>query len=261
MVVKYGGAAMEDETLKGGFALDVAALRAAGVNVTVVHGGGNEITDLAERLGVKTEFVEGHRRTSEEMLDVATMVLAGRVNKDLVRRINAAGSSAIGLCGLDNNMVVARRRGGYPDLGLVGDVVGVKGSFLRMLMGTGLVPVVAPIAAGIDGESFNVNADVVAGAIASALDAEVLLYMSNIRGIEVEGRIAERLTGSEAERLIAGGTIGGGMIPKVRAAVAALEAGARAVRIVDGRDHRSLLHALGNPALGTTVARAQTVPA
>ncbi len=260
VVAKFGGAAIDgadgaNEALDA-FAGDVALLASCGVAVIVVHGGGADITAMAARLGIETKFVDGRRVTDAAMLDVATMVLAGRINKDLARRITLAGCGALGLCGLDNALVTARR-GASPDLGLVGDVEAVNAPFLRGLLGAGLVPVLAPIGMGIDGEACNINADAVAGAVAAAVGADTVLFMSNVEGIACNGETIARLDESGARELIAAGAVTGGMIPKVGSALAALDAGAASVRIVDGRPRHALLLALMNPASGTAVTRAQ----
>ncbi|HVZ38594.1 MAG TPA: acetylglutamate kinase [Candidatus Kapabacteria bacterium] len=260
VVVKYGGAAMDLAEAKDALAADAAALRAAGVNLVIVHGGGNDITDLAARLGIETEFVEGHRVTSAAMLDVATMVLAGRINKDLVLRLAKQGGRAIGLSGLDNNLITARRRASGPDLGQVGEVAGVNAGFLRMLLSAGLLPVLAPLGIGEDGTAYNINADLAAGAVAAALDASVLLYMSNVDGVMANGVKLDALSESRALGMIAAKTIAGGMIPKVEAALHAAKAGARSVRIVDGSQPHALAAALANPESGTTILREQQAP-
>jgi acetylglutamate kinase len=243
LVVKYGGAAMGEE-LEERVAADVAWLFMAGVRLTVVHGGGAEVTALASRLGIEAEFVGGHRRTSEEMLDVAMMALGGKVNKGLVRRINLAGGEAVGICGVDSNLLVARKLSGEIDLGYVGEVAAVNAALLDLLMKNDMIPVIAPIGIGTDGTIYNINADLAAGAVASALGADTLIYMSNIEGIEADGSLLAHITREEAHGLIERGAITGGMIPKITSALAALDTGVRSVRIVDGRNPGALMRAV-----------------
>ncbi|MDB5035870.1 MAG: acetylglutamate kinase [Chlorobi bacterium] len=254
VVIKYGGAAMSGEAAESGFARDVVALRNAGVNVVVVHGGGEETTRMAARLGVEVEFVQGHRRTDETMIEIVTMVLGGRVNKNITRLINLAGAAAIGLCGVDHELIRARKLDHEAgDLGLVGEVESVNVEFIRLLLGSGIIPVIAPLGLGKDGEVYNINADPAAAAIAAALNADALIYMSNIAGIDVGGIVAGVLTTEEGEELIACGTISGGMIPKVRSAFAALKAGVRSVRIIDGRVPHILPELLSGRGTGTAI--------
>lgn len=252
-VIKYGGAAMTDETLKHTFAKDVTILRKIGINIVIVHGGGREITDLASALGIETRFVDGQRYTDEAMVRVVLMVLAGKVNKEIVHLINRSGGNAVGLCGLDNTLLKAVRleREGS-DLGFVGTVSSVNTVFLELLLRNGLMPVVAPLATGSSGEVFNVNADLAAAAVASALQAEKLVYLSDVEGILGNGALVSTLTRSEAARMIERGEIFGGMIPKVRSAFETLDAGVRKVHIVDGRvKHSLLLEIFTDEGIGT----------
>jgi acetylglutamate kinase len=243
VVVKYGGAAMGGDDAERLFARDAARLARAGVRLVVVHGGGNEVTALASKLGIEAEFVGGHRRTSSEMLDVVTMMLAGKVNKNLVRLINVAGGEAVGICGVDSNLLVARRMAGA-DLGHVGEVAMVNKGLLDLLLANGMTPVVAPVAIGEDGELYNINADLAAGGVAAALGADSLIYMSNIAGIEANGSVIAEMSSAEANELIASGVINGGMIPKITSALDAINAGVGSVRIVDGRLPHALMTAI-----------------
>ncbi|MBI4417416.1 MAG: acetylglutamate kinase [Ignavibacteriales bacterium] len=241
-VIKYGGAAMTDEALKQTFAKDVTILKKIGINIVIVHGGGKEITDVASALGIETRFVDGQRYTDEAMVRVVLMVLAGKLNKEIVHLINRNGGNAIGICGLDNGLLKAHPLSADgPDLGYVGVVSTVHEAFLEMLLRNGLMPVVAPLAAGPSGEVYNVNADLAAATVASALKAEKLVYLSDVEGILGAGGRVSTLTRTEAQRMIDGGEIFGGMIPKVRSAFETLEAGVRKVHIVDGRAKHSLL--------------------
>ena len=239
-VIKYGGAAMRDERLKISFAQDVTILRKIGINIIIVHGGGKDITDLASALNIPTRFVDGQRYTDEKMVDVVLMVLAGKLNKEIVNLINTNGGNAVGLCGMDNGLMKAHRIT-EKDLGLVGDVSFVNVTFLNLLLNNGMMPVIAPLAVGDDNKILNINADLAAGAIATALKAEKLVYLSDIEGVLVDKQLVSSLTYAEAETLIEGGAIHSGMIPKVRSAFSTLDAGVNKVHIIDGRIKHSLL--------------------
>ena len=239
-VIKYGGAAMRDEHLQSSFAKDVTILRKIGINIIIVHGGGKDITDLASALNIPTRFVDGQRYTDEKMIDVVLMVLAGKLNKEIVNLINTNGGNAVGVCGMDNGLLKARKTT-EKDLGLVGNVNFVNTGFLNLLLNNGMMPVVAPLAVGDDNKILNINADLAAGAIATALRAEKLVYLSDIEGVLVDKQLVSSLTCSEAESLIERGAIHGGMIPKVRSAFATLDAGVNKVHIIDGRIKHSLL--------------------
>ena len=252
-VIKYGGAAMTDDSLKETFAKDVTILRKIGINIVIVHGGGKDITGVAEKLGIKTTFVNGQRYTDKNMMGVVLMVLAGSVNKEIVSLVNANGGNAVGLCGVDNTLLRARRQShNGTDLGLVGDVVSVNVAFLQLLQQNGMMPVIAPVAVGDQGELLNVNADLGAAAVAKALKAEKLVYLSDVEGIIVGGNRVSTLTRSEADRLIAAGSIFGGMIPKIQSAFTTLDAGVNKVHIVDGRiKHSLLLEIFTDEGIGT----------
>jgi acetylglutamate kinase len=239
-VIKYGGAAMRDERLQASFAQDVTILRKIGINIIIVHGGGKDITDLASALNISTRFVDGQRYTDEKMVDVVLMVLAGKLNKEIVNLINTNGGNAVGLCGMDNGLLKAHRIT-EKDLGLVGDVSLVNTSFLNLLLNNGMMPVIAPLAVGEDNKILNINADLAAGAIATALKAEKLVYLSDIEGVLVDKQLISSLTHTEAELLIERGAIHSGMIPKVRSAFATLDTGVNKVHIIDGRIKHSLL--------------------
>ncbi len=255
-VIKYGGAAMTDERLKEMFAKDVTILRKIGVNIIIVHGGGKEITNLATTLNIPSKFVDGQRYTDKQMIDVVLMVLAGRVNKEIVNLINCNGGNAIGLCGVDNSLLKAQRSTDK-DLGLVGEVSFVNAQFLGLLLSNGMMPVISPLAAGEDGQILNINADLAAGAIASALKAEKLVYLSDIEGVLVDKQLVSTLTLQEAESLIEKGSINGGMIPKVHSAFSTLEAGVRKVHIIDGRiKHSLLLEIFTDEGIGTQMVHA-----
>ena len=250
-VIKYGGAAMRDEHLKVSFAQDVTILRKIGINIIIVHGGGKDITDLASALNIPTRFVDGQRYTDEKMIDVVLMVLAGKLNKEIVNLINTNGGNAIGLCGMDNGLLRASKIT-ERDLGLVGDVSYVNISFLNLLLSNGMMPVVAPLAIADDNKILNINADLAAGAIATALKAEKLVYLSDIEGVLVDKQLISSLTNAEAESLIERGAIHSGMIPKVRSAFTTLDAGVNKVHIIDGRiKHSLLLEIFTDEGIGT----------
>ncbi len=252
-VIKYGGAAMEDAELNETFAKDVTMLKKIGIRIVIVHGGGKEITRLADRLGVATRFSNGQRMTDEPMLDVVLMTLAGKINSDVVRRINTNGGGAVGLSGVDNLLLRARRLStNGTDLGLVGDITSVHGGFLHLLLDHDLMPVIAPLAVGSDHELLNVNADVAAAAIARELKAEKLVYLSDVQGVMAGVRLISSLTRAEAQALIEEGTIAGGMIPKIESAFETLDAGVRKVHIIDGRvKHSLLLEVFTDEGIGT----------
>lgn len=251
-VIKYGGAVMTDEKLKAMVAQDVTLLRKIGIDIVVVHGGGKEITSLAEKLDIKTKFVNGQRYTDEDMRDVVQMVLGGLINKDIVRRINVHGGRAVGVSGIDANLVTVKKMN--EDLGLVGEVTDVNASLIRNLLRDDYLPVIAPIGVDLEGTIYNVNADIAAGPIAASLSATKLVYLTDIEGVKINNSLVSHLTQSEAQKYIADGTISGGMIPKVESALAALETGVQKVHIIDGRvEHALLLEIFTSEGIGTEI--------
>jgi acetylglutamate kinase len=241
-VIKYGGAVMTDDRLKQTFAKDVTILRKIGINIIIVHGGGKEITSTAESLGIRTTFVDGQRFTDEKMIEVVLMVLAGQINKEIVNMVNVNGGNAIGLCGVDNMLLRARKLvTDGRDLGLVGEITAVNTAFLSLLLQNGMMPVIAPIGVGDGGQMYNINADLAAGAVAAALKAEKLVYLSDTEGILVKDKLVSSMTKKEADSFMTQGDIFGGMIPKVTSAFDTLEAGVNKVHIIDGRVKHSLL--------------------
>lgn len=256
-VIKYGGAAMTDPLLKETFGKDVTILRKIGINIVIVHGGGKEITDIAKKLGIETKFVDGQRYTDEKMVEVVQMVLAGKINKEIVNLINRNDGGAIGLSGVDNMLLCAEKLvEGEVDLGLVGKVTSVNVPFIELLLKNGMMPVIAPVGVGSDGTTYNVNADLAAGAIASALKAEKLVYLSDIEGIVINKKRISTLTETEAGPLIEQGAIFGGMIPKVQSAFKTLNDGVKKVHIVDGRiKHSLLLEIFTDEGIGTQMIR------
>jgi acetylglutamate kinase len=268
VVVKYGGHAMGDAKLAKAFARDIALLKQSGVNPIVVHGGGPQIGELLKKLGIESEFRGGLRVTDRRTVEIVEMVLAGSINKEIVALINAEGEWAIGLCGKDGNMVFAeklRRMIVDPDsrieqvvdLGFVGEPVEVDRTLLDLLAKSEMIPVIAPVAPGRDGETYNINADTFAGAIAGALAATRLLFLTDVAGVlDRSGKLIDELTVEEARSLIADGTVSGGMIPKVETCIAAVENGVEGVVIVNGRvPHAVLLELFTEHGAGTLIKR------
>ncbi|MBB5698370.1 acetylglutamate kinase [Sphingomonas yantingensis] len=267
-VIKYGGHAMGDAELARDFAEDVVLLKAVGINPVVVHGGGPQIGAMLKRLGVESQFVGGLRVTDAATAEVAEMVLAGKINKEIVAWIDAAGGRAIGISGKDARLVVAEkvqrtepdRNSGierHVDLGFVGDPVAVDPSILTMLASQNVIPVVAPVALGVDGHTYNINADTMAGAIAGALGAARFFLLTDVAGVlDKSGELQSDLDPARIAELTADGTISGGMIPKVETCVAAVEAGVDAAVILDGRvPHAMLLEIFTRQGVGTLVRR------
>lgn len=242
VVIKYGGAAMIDDTLKTCFAQDISLLQHLGLRIIVVHGGGKDITALAERLQIKTEFVAGRRVTTPDMLDVVKMVLAGKVNKEIVSNLNRQNVNAIGISGQDGNLLKCRKQ--YledgQDIGWVGEIIDVNTEILTKMLNDGIIPVIAPIGYDDDGNSYNINADSAAGGIAGALPAEKLIFISDVPGVLRDDELITGMTEEEANAMIASGAISKGMIPKVNSAFDTLHQGVQKVHMVDGR----LLHSL-----------------
>jgi acetylglutamate kinase len=235
VVVKFGGNAMGDEAAMAEFARDIVLMRQVGVNPVVVHGGGPMINQMLEKLGIKSEFVRGKRVTDKATVEVVEMILSGLVNKRIVQAINDQGGRAVGISGKDDDLMVCEADD--PELGFVGRPVEMNVQVLRDLYGAGIIPVVAPVATGMaDNETFNVNGDTAAGAIAGALQADRLLLLTDVAGVKnAAGQVVTALTPADVRQLIAEGVIAGGMIPKVETALAALDQGVRAVTILDGR--------------------------
>ncbi len=252
-VIKYGGAAMVDDDLKETFAQDVTLLKKIGVKVAIVHGGGKEVTEIAGKLGIASQFVNGQRYTDRPMMDVVQMVLAGKTNKDIVVRINEHDGDAVGLCGIDANVLrVERFAEGGVDLGLVGKITAVNTAYINLLLSNGIMPVIAPLGVDRAWQVFNINADIAAAAIAAALRAEKLVYLSDVEGIMAEDRLVHSVTEQQAESMIEGGVISKGMIPKVRSAFEALDASVRKVHMIDGRvKHSLLLEIFTDTGIGT----------
>ena len=266
VVIKYGGNAMENEDLKSSFARDVVLMKLVGINPIVVHGGGPQIGAMLKRLGIESEFKGGLRVTDKATVDVVEMVLAGSINKEIVNLINTEGGRAVGLCGKDGNLVTAEklhRRVRDPnsaieqilDLGFVGEPKEINPTVLKLVMKEELIPVVAPVAPGRDGETYNINADTFAGAIAGALNAKRLLFLTDVPGVlDKDGKLIKELTVSQAQALIEDGTISGGMIPKVETCIEALSLGVEGVVILNGKvAHAVLLELFTEHGAGTLI--------
>ena len=263
-VIKYGGAAMTDEALREGFARDVVLMKFVGIHPVVVHGGGPQIDQLLARLDLKSTRVEGLRVTDDATMEVVEMVLAGKINKEIVSLIGRHGGRAVGLSGADDSLVqasklapVTTRGGAVVDTGRVGGVDRVRPEVLRSLIDAGLIPVIAPLGIDADGRSLNINADTVAGAVASAMGAEKLVLMTDTKGVcDAEGKLIDSLTSAQIGRLRASGVISGGMIPKVECALEALAGGVRKCHILDGREqHAMLLEIFTDRGIGTQIVR------
>ncbi|MGP4845154.1 acetylglutamate kinase [Marinobacter sp. 1Y8] len=268
VVVKYGGNAMENEDLKSSFARDMVLMKTVGINPIVVHGGGPQIGDLLERLNIKSRFVNGMRVTDSETMDVVEMVLGGQVNKEIVSLINQQGGTAMGLTGKDANLIRARKlevveqspemtRPEIIDIGHVGEVESVNTEVINMLTRSNVIPVIAPIGVGKDGASYNINADLVAGKVAEALNAEKLILLTNVSGLKSkDGKVLTGLKAKQVNELIEDGTIYGGMLPKIRCALNAVENGVRTSHIIDGRvAHATLLEIFTDEGVGTLISR------
>ncbi len=267
-VIKYGGNAMIDDALEQSFARDVILMKRIGINPIIVHGGGPQINQLLERLNIKSEFINGMRVTTSETMDVVQMVLGGLVNKDIVTLINHQGGSAVGLTGKDGQLIRARKMTmtrNSPelkvpeiiDIGHVGEVTSIDTSILKLLIQGNFIPVIAPVGVGENGESYNINADVVAGKVAEVLQAEKLMLLTNVSGVKDKaGNILTGLTAKQVTDLMEDGTIAGGMLPKVQYALEAVQAGVKTAHIIDGRvEHAILLEIFTDEGVGTLIKR------
>lgn len=268
IVVKYGGHAMGDEALGAEFARDIVLLKQSGINPIVVHGGGPQIGAMLTRLGIKSEFSGGLRITDKATVEIVEMVLAGSINKGIVAQLNQAGGKAVGLCGKDGNLIVARKveqKIHDPesniekilDLGFVGEPAKINPEILKPILDSDIIPVIAPVGISAEGDTYNINADTAAGAIAAALGATRLLLLTDVRGVlDKEGNLLDTLTDEQAKALMADGTISGGMIPKVETCLDAVEGGVEAVVILDGRvRHAVLLELFTDHGVGTLIQK------
>lgn len=261
-VIKYGGAAMADETLREGFARDLVLLKYVGINPVVVHGGGPQIDETLARLGITPERVDGVRITDDQTMEVVEMVLGGKVNQEIVSLIGSHGGRAVGLSGIDDGLLLAEKAGevrtqsgASVDLGRVGKIRQVRTEVLESLLGSGFIPVIAPLATDRHGKSLNINADTVAGEVAAAMNAEKLMLMTDTQGVRgSDGRLIQSLTAAEIEKLKDDGVIVDGMLPKVECALNALAGGVKKCHIVDGRQrHAILLEIFTDEGIGTQI--------
>ena len=268
VVIKYGGHAMVDERLKEMFAMDLIMMKYIGINPVVVHGGGPQIGSTLKKLGKDSEFIQGMRVTDQETMDIVEMVLVGKVNKEIVGLINHNGGRAVGLSGKDGNLIQAekyllseeREKDTPPeiiDLGMVGRVKEIEANLIKSLVNDGFIPVIAPTGVGEKGETFNINADLVAGEVAAAIGSEKLILLTDVEGvIDEKGNLINSLSDGDAETLIEEGTIKGGMYPKVKCCLKALRAGVGKTHIIDGRlNHSILLEIFTDRGIGTEVVK------
>lgn len=263
IVIKYGGNAMVEEHLKQGFARDVVLLKLVGMNPVIVHGGGPQIDDMLKRVGKQGEFIQGMRVTDAETMDVVEMVLGGLVNKDIVNLINRHGGKAVGLTGKDGAFIRAKKllmedrqaAGKWINIGQVGEIESIDPALIALLDTQDFIPVIAPIGVGVEGESYNINADLVAGKLAEILKAEKLILLSNIPGVlDKAGNLLTGLTAQRVDELFADGTISGGMLPKIGSALDAVKKGVKSCHIIDGRvEHALLLEILTDQGVGTLI--------
>ncbi|MCE3243104.1 MAG: acetylglutamate kinase [Deltaproteobacteria bacterium] len=267
-VIKYGGHAMENEELKQSFAQDIVLLKYVGINPVVVHGGGPQIDTVLEKMGITSRYVRGMRVTDQATLDIVEMVLVGKVNKEIVNLINRHGGLAVGLSGKDGGLILARKmnvtvaspNGAPPeiiDIGMVGEIIGINPLVIESLDQNKFIPVIAPVGVGQEGETYNINADLVAGEVAEALHAEKLIMMTDVEGVkDKRGGLLSTLKENQARKMIQDGVVGSGMIPKVECCVNALKGGVGKTHIVDGRvKHAVLLEIFTKEGIGTEVVR------
>ena len=255
IVIKYGGNAMEDDALKSSFARDVVLCKLVGLNPVVVHGGGPQIDELLAKLGKGSEFVDGMRVTDAETMKIVEMVLGGQVNKEIVALINQHGGRAIGVTGKDDGLIRARKLKASKDLGFVGEVAAIRPEAIHHLEQGGFIPVIAPIGVDEEGRSYNINADLVAGKLASVLKAEKLILLTNTGGVlDQAGKVLTGLSYQQVDELIENKTIGGGMLPKIGCALDAVKSGVKTAHIIDGRvQHAVLLELFTDEGVGTLI--------
>lgn len=262
-VIKYGGSAQSDETLKSAFAQDIVLMNFIGIHPVIVHGGGPKITEIMQKMGKNPLFIQGQRITDKETMDIVEMVLGGLINKEIVALINTHGGKAVGLSGKDGGLIRAKKKfikkssaeEEIIDIGFVGDVDKVEPEILQSIQDKGFIPVIAPIGVGMSGETFNINADYVASAISGALGAEKLIVLTDVPGIkDKRGNVVSTINKKDVKKLIAGGTVSGGMLPKVQACMSTLEEGTKKTHIIDGRvPHCLLLEIFTKEGIGTEI--------
>jgi len=260
VVLKFGGNAMEREQNREMFASDIVLMRYVGINPVIVHGGGPQITSYMERLSKEVSFVEGHRVTDSETMEIAKMVLVGKVNKEIVSLINRHGTLAIGLSGEDGNLIMAKKRFAPDgsDLGWVGEVESVNRTIIDELIGFGLTPVIASVGSDANGNSYNINADTVAGEVAASIKADKIIYLTNVKGITARGGLVSKIDVQEGRAMLERGEISEGMLPKVESCLNALEAGVDRAHIIDGTtEHALLLEVFTDGGVGTMIVGGQ----
>ena len=268
IVIKYGGAAMVKEELKESFARDIVLLKYVGIKPVIVHGGGPEINQFLKNLNLPSKFIQGHRVTDKATMEVVEMVLSGKVNKEIVSLISSKGGKSVGISGKDgrtgiaeiHKLEITNEKGEkeFADLGLVGEIKKVDSSLLQSLLSHDFIPVISPVAESEDGETLNINADTMAGAIAGALNAEKLILLTDTEGVLLDGKLANSLTKTEVFENISSGKISGGMIPKVNCCITAIERGVKNAHIIDGRlEHSILLELFTNTGIGTMIGKSK----
>lgn len=268
IVIKYGGAAMVKEELKESFARDIVLLKYVGIKPVIVHGGGPEINQFLKNLNLPSKFIQGHRVTDKATMEVVEMVLSGKVNKEIVSLISSKGGKSVGISGKDGRTGIAEKHKleitnekgekEFADLGLVGEIKKVDSSLLQSLLSHDFIPVISPVAESEDGETLNINADTMAGAIAGALNAEKLILLTDTEGVLLDGKLANSLTKTEVFENISSGKISGGMIPKVNCCITAIELGVKNAHIIDGRlEHSILLELFTNTGIGTMIGKSK----
>ncbi len=258
VVIKFGGNAMERKETRENFASDVVLMRYVGINPVIVHGGGPQITEYMRRLDIPVSFVNGHRITDSQTMELAKMVLVGKINKDIVSLINRHGTLSMGLSGEDGNLIIARKKKGDcgEDLGWVGEIVSINTVIIQELIDNGLIPVIASVGSDLEGNSYNINADIVAGEVASSIRADKIIYLTNVKGImSPEGELISKLDPDECVEMLDRGEITGGMIPKVQSCIRALRSGVNRAHIIDGTtEHALLLEVFTDEGVGTMIS-------
>lgn len=253
-VIKFGGSAMKSGKSKEAFIEDVVLLKYTGINPIVVHGGGPEISDLMNQLGIKPIFRNGYRITDEKTMEIAEMVLVGKINKDIVMNINLHGGKAIGVCGKDGGLLLAEKEMKYGDIGYVGKIKKVNVKLIEDLLKEGYIPVIAPIGFGKNGVSYNINADIAAAEIAKSLEVKKLILLTDVDGVFEDGKLLSILSTKKAEDLIKKNVVKGGMIPKLQCAISAVKSGVEGVHIINGNvKHALLLEIFSNEGIGTMI--------
>ncbi|PNR92774.1 acetylglutamate kinase [Petrotoga sp. 9PWA.NaAc.5.4] len=259
-VIKYGGNAMTDEESKRMVMQDIVLMKYVGLNPVIVHGGGPEINNMLKQLNIETKFVNGLRVTDEKVMEIVEMVLVGKINKEIISTINALGGKAVGISGKDANLILAKKDETYGDLGYVGDIVEINKEIVLTLIEKGYIPVIAPCAIGIDGKTYNVNADVAAGGIASALKAEKFILLTDVEGVlkdtHDKNSVIPRMSYEQAKEFLNSGYVSKGMIPKLKCCIKSIENGVKRAHIIDGRiSHALLLEIFTDKGIGTMIAK------